>query len=172
MPYTFLTGWVFKHAFQWLFHWFHPIDEHLQPHRNKNIIPALNYNKYKTGLRSDAHLVDWRVPCSLSLRGGVQAPQGGETAAAFTEVTRRSLVPLLDVAFCASWHLWRWKCKSMTVLIILFFKCFIYRPTFSYSLHLSFSSAAQYTHTEHVQPFLPVSDQRHNQRKAVLAFLG
>lgn len=47
------------------------------------------------------------MPDGLSLGGGVQPPEGGETAAAFTEGTRDGLVPLLDAAFCAGGYLRR-----------------------------------------------------------------
>lgn len=47
------------------------------------------------------------MPDGLSLGGGVQAPEGGETAAAFTEGPGDGLVPLLDAAFCAGGYLRR-----------------------------------------------------------------
>lgn len=37
----------------------------------------------------------------LPLGGVVQAPEGGETAAAFTKGTRHGLVPFSDAVFCA-----------------------------------------------------------------------
>lgn len=47
------------------------------------------------------------MPDGLSLGGGVQPPEGGETAAAFTEGTGDGLVPLLDAAFGAGRYLRR-----------------------------------------------------------------
>lgn len=52
-----------------------------------------------------ARLIDGRVPRCLPLGGGVQPPQGGETAAAFAEGPRHGLVPLPDAALRASGHL-------------------------------------------------------------------
>lgn len=50
-------------------------------------------------------LVNGWMSLGLSLRGGVQPPERGEAASAFTEGTRHGLAPPPDAALCASRHL-------------------------------------------------------------------
>lgn len=66
---------------------------------------AHTHGNRQRAAQSEACLVDWRVPRCLPLGGGVQAPQGGKTAAAFAEGPWHGLVPLPDAALCASGHL-------------------------------------------------------------------
>lgn len=70
--YGFLTGRVFKHACEWLFRWFHPVNKHLQQRPVKSRVgqTAAPTQQLKKGqfclLQGAGSLPDWSKDAPLS----------------------------------------------------------------------------------------------------------